>query len=342
MELARRPKVEFEELAKTIEQDSLLAAKVMTRAESVMYSGQNPVRSLRQAAVRMGVGGLRDLVIEVAMNLRVFRSPGLEKQMETLRRHSLATAHTARLVCRYASLDGEYAFLCGLLHDVGIAAILVAIGEGALKSRPKNPIALWSAIDSSHEESGATIAKLWKLPEELALVIGAHHHPVQGGYVHPLIAVICVAQDLAGQIGASMDGVMPGEEEQRKAESVGDHTPREALLRARFAPPDSRAGRADGEGSREAQGDPGSRVLASPGLSQTRAWAKTNCTQGVAVTAVASWEVAPIECAAVLAGTDAGVPAAAALGTTGPVPWAGAPGFASVCRLGEMARRINP
>ena len=131
MALARRPKVEFEELAKTIEQDSLLAAKVMTRAESVMYSGQNPVRSLRQAAVRMGVGGLRDLVIEVAMNLRVFRSPGLEKQKETL------------------------------------------------------------------------------------------------------IAVICVAQDLAGQIGASMDGVMPGEEEQRKAESVGDHTPREALLRAR-------------------------------------------------------------------------------------------------------------
>jgi putative nucleotidyltransferase with HDIG domain len=233
MEMARRPKVEFDDLAKTIEQDSLLAAKVMTRAQSAMYSGQSPVRSLRQAAVRMGVGGLRDLVVEVAMNLRVFRSPGLEKQMETLRRHSLACAHTARLVCRYAALDGEYAFLCGLLHDVGIASIFVAIGEGALKSRPKNPIALWSAIDGSHESSGATIAKLWKLPDELALVIGAHHHPVQGGYVHPLIAVICVAQDLAARIGAGMDGVMPGAEEQRKTESVGDHTPREALLRAR-------------------------------------------------------------------------------------------------------------
>ena len=64
-------------------------------------------------------------------------------------------------------------------------------------------------------------------------MIGGHHQPLQGGYVHPLIAVICVAQELAGEIGASMDGVMPGDESERAIESVGDHTPREALIRAR-------------------------------------------------------------------------------------------------------------
>ncbi len=233
MEMARRPKVEFEEIAKTIEQDSLLAAKVMTRAQSVMYGGSTPPRSLKQAAVRMGVGGLRDLVVEVAMNLRVFRSPALEKHMQLLRNHSLAVAHCARLVCRYASLDAEYAFLCGLLHDVGIAAILVAIGENALKSRPKNAIALWSAIDHNHHEAGGTIAKLWKLPDELAFVIGFHHQPVQGGYVHPLIAVICVAQELAAQIGCSMSGIAPGDEKERAIDSVADETPREAVIRAR-------------------------------------------------------------------------------------------------------------
>ena len=233
MEMSRRPKVEFDELAKTVEQDPLLAAKVMTRAQSVMYSGTNPVRSMRQASVRMGVGGLRDLVIEVAMNLRVFRAPGLEKQMEALRKHSLATAHCARLVCRYASLDAEYAFLCGLLHDVGLAAILVALGEGALKSRPKNPIALWSAIDGAHEEAGGAIAKLWKLPDELAFVIGAHHHPMQGGYAHPLIAVLCVAEQLTAVIGASMSGVAPGEEKERAVDSVSDATPREDVQRAK-------------------------------------------------------------------------------------------------------------
>ncbi len=233
MEMARRPKVEFEELAKTIEQDTLLAAKVMTRAQSAMYGGSSPPRSLKQAAVRMGVGGLRDLVVEVAMNLRVFRSPGLEKHMEILRQHSLAVAHCARLVCRFASLDAEYAFLCGLLHDVGIAAIFVALGEGALKSRPKNPIALWSAIDHNHHEAGGTVARLWKLPDELAFVIGFHHQPVQGGYVHPLIAVLCVAQELAAQIGKAMSGVLPGHEQERAVDSVADETPREALLRAR-------------------------------------------------------------------------------------------------------------
>ena len=233
MEMARRPKVEFDELAKTIEQDSLLAAKVMTRAQSPIYAGTSPVRSLRQAAVRMGVGGLRDLVVEVAMNMRVFRSPALEKQMGLLRNHSLATAHCARMVCRYASLDAEFAFLCGLLHDVGIAAIFAALGEGKLKSRPKNPIALWSAIDQSHHEAGGIIAKLWKLPDDLAFTIAFHHQPIQGGYAHPLISVLCVAQDLAGQIGASMDGILPGDEEKRVVDSVADQTSREALIRGR-------------------------------------------------------------------------------------------------------------
>jgi putative nucleotidyltransferase with HDIG domain len=253
MALARKPKVEFDELAKTIEQDPLLAAKVMTRAQSALYAGQSQVRSLRQASVRMGMGGLRDLVVEVALNMKVFRAPGLEGPMERLRQHSLATAHCARLVCRFASLDAEYAFLCGLLHDVGIAAILVALGAGALKSRPKNPIALWSAIDSSHAEAGGTIGKIWKLPDELMFIIGNHHTPIQGGYAHPLISVLCVAQELATQIGCGMSvaevesdeptvvpqinrakpGAVPEPTGPINIAQVGDATPRESVIRAR-------------------------------------------------------------------------------------------------------------
>ena len=218
MELSRRRSVEFEEVSALLEQDPMLVAKVMTRIQSAFYASQTPIRTLKQALVRLGIGGLRDLVMEVALNLRVFRAPAFAEPMNRLRRHSLVTAHCARIVCRYASVDAEYAFLCGLLHDVGIAATLVALGDGQVKSVPDQRTVdgralLWAAIEESHQKVSGLVAGLWKLPEEIKLVLAHHHQLNIDGFPHPMIAALLVAHGHSAALGAALgggEGMPPG------------------------------------------------------------------------------------------------------------------------------------
>ncbi|MBS2024290.1 MAG: HDOD domain-containing protein [Deltaproteobacteria bacterium] len=208
MELSRKAKVEFEEVVSLLEQDPMLAGKVMTRIQSPVYASSTPVRTLRAAVIRLGLGGLRDLVMEVTMHMRVFRAPGFSDAMDRLRRHSLLIAHIARIICRYVSIEADYAFLCGLLHDVGIAAILVALGEGRIKTKV-DPRTLWRAVEDTRDEASALVARLWKLPPELQLVIGSTRHIKIGGYVHPILAVLLLAHVEAERLDGDLRPLDP-------------------------------------------------------------------------------------------------------------------------------------
>ena len=97
MALARQPQIEFHAVAGVLEQDPMLAAKVLARAQSALYMATSPVRTLRDAVVRLGLRTVRDLVLEVSLNLRVFNAPLYSGIMERVRRHSVATAYAARL-----------------------------------------------------------------------------------------------------------------------------------------------------------------------------------------------------------------------------------------------------
>jgi HD-like signal output (HDOD) protein len=103
---------------------------------SPLYGGQAAVKTLQQALVRIGIKNLRDIVMQASLNMRVFRCDAYRQTMDRLRQHSAATGHLCRIVCRQTSLDAEYALLCGLLHDVGIAAVLIALAESSAKKAP--------------------------------------------------------------------------------------------------------------------------------------------------------------------------------------------------------------
>lgn len=202
MELARRPGVGFEEVVGVLEKDPLLAARVLSVSSSALYSGMRQVISLKQAAVRLGLKSLRDLVLEAAMNLRVFRVPGYEAPMERLRRHSAVTAQIARVVCKRTAVDAEHAFICGLLHDVGFAASILALVED---KKPGDRLAyeeMAPAVSAYHEEATGTVAKLWKLPAPILDVVSNHHRLSPRS--PPLVPVLMVAEQLAYELDAGL------------------------------------------------------------------------------------------------------------------------------------------
>ncbi|MEO7112272.1 MAG: HDOD domain-containing protein [Polyangiaceae bacterium] len=200
MALARRPNVSIEDLANVCERDPLVAARALRIAQSAYFSRGSRIVSLKDAIVRVGVQMLADLFLAETMTTRVFRAPGYDGVMSSLRRHSAMTAHIARALAAPMSLHREQVFLCGLLHDVGIAAAAYVIG-------PRVPFAIaWPVILESHTEAGQAVCRAWKLPTEIEIVATYHHGGRVGGTLHPGACLVIVAEWIASELGFGIEG----------------------------------------------------------------------------------------------------------------------------------------
>jgi putative nucleotidyltransferase with HDIG domain len=207
MTLSARPEVSIDDVVAVLERDSLIAGRVLQIASSTAMAGAVKITSLREATMRLGLLRIRDLVMEIALNLRVFKSEAYGGAMENVRRHAVATAHLCRVVCKYTPIDGEFAFMAGLLHDVGIAGTLLALtdrGPRAPRRAPPLLLSIWPAVDRVHVRAGEIMAKHWQLPAEIGLAISAHHQVLCGGHPHPLAATIAIANELAHAHGAGL------------------------------------------------------------------------------------------------------------------------------------------
>lgn len=205
--LCRRSDVSFVEIERLVEGCPMLTAGVLRIAQSPHYAAQSPVRSLRDATSRLGLRTLSDIFLEVSMSARVFRAKGFETWMEALRLHSLAAAQAARLIGRQTCVYEDFAYLCGLLHDVGVAGILIALSEPMVARELGPTLAqvsreeLVQLISAAHGEAGQVIAISWKLPLDVALVLQHHDEPMVQGHPYPATCATCVAEAVAAACG---------------------------------------------------------------------------------------------------------------------------------------------
>lgn len=206
--LSQNPDVEFKEIETLLERDAMLAGEILSLARSAFYSRSRQVDSMRAALVLLGLRKLQQIVLQAAMDLRVFRSDSYSTSMERLRLHAQATAHISRILSMYTSMSEEQAFLCGLLHDVGIAGVLLVLGDVERGQEAPELSLLWPAIDGAHAKAGARMVELWGLPPEYAMIVGAHHQVLIEGFPHPLAATVCLAEQLSGELGLALK---PGE-----------------------------------------------------------------------------------------------------------------------------------
>ena len=205
--------VQLSEIVSVLEKDPLLAARVVKVASSPLYGGR-AVQSLQDAVVRLGLQNVREVVWQVALNMRVFRSKAYQAPMELVRRHSVAVAHLSRAIGKLTPVPLDYAFLCGLLHDVGAAAVLLLLEAGEGRERPLTREVLDLVLGACHAEASAVLAGVWTLPADVALVLRHHHDADIEGHTHPTAAIIALAERVLFQLEAeSVPGWVPGWDE---------------------------------------------------------------------------------------------------------------------------------
>lgn len=193
----------LEQVVRLLERDQMLAGAVMRLVGSPIYAGRGAVRSLSDAVMRLGMRTVQNSVFEIALKKSVFGKGVYDDVMQRIAHHSLVSAHLTRVICRHARVAGDQAFLGALLHDVGFAALLLALVRK--NDRPPPLLELWPDIDKMHEEASKAVTKLWGLPNELSLLV-AHHHQEHTGTSVRIAAVMTLADYLSARFDADIQG----------------------------------------------------------------------------------------------------------------------------------------
>ena len=243
-QLTSDPNCDVQQILSLLSEDTQMVGRILKLMQSPMYGGAAKILSLRQALARLGLRGLRDVVFQVALESKVFRNKTYQGFLDRLQSHSVACAHVAKVICARAGLDSDHAFLCGLMHDVGVAGAVTALSEQYGKKGP-SILAVWSAVEQVHGAAGARMVESWGLPAEVAKIVNAHEHPGPRGQEDKMAAAICVANHLAINAGLGLfaedeaqdpDGLC--QESLRNADDVPEGVVRRACIALGFTAAD--------------------------------------------------------------------------------------------------------
>jgi putative nucleotidyltransferase with HDIG domain len=177
--LCEDEKTDSKAIEAVLERDPSLASHVLRIANSSAYAPKEPIVSLQQAVSRLGLGTMRNIVIGVSLQGRVFKVPGYQAKVRSIWMHCAVAAAFGREIARKLRRNVEAAFLCSLLHDVGRPVVLQATLD-TLAHRTKEPLPdalLEAAMDEFHEELAGRMVSSWKLAEWTSAVVAHHHHP---------------------------------------------------------------------------------------------------------------------------------------------------------------------
>jgi len=156
LRLVEDPQASSADLARVIEADPALSARVMRLANAPYYGLTKRVGSAARAVVLLGFSAVRALAVSAASSLM---SEEVDLGPTGFWTHSVVTAIGASVVAKQVGHPVGDAFSAGLLHDLGLA--LPAVAED----------------DGDHAEIGSSALELWRFPPNFVRAVASHHLP---------------------------------------------------------------------------------------------------------------------------------------------------------------------
>ena len=189
------------ELARLIQRDVALAGQVMRVANSALYARRSPVVTLPQAIAWLGMREVRNIAYALAVKGQVFASTYFRSEMTDLWRESVMTALFAQEVARLKRRNVESAYLCGLLHRIGLAVVLARVGNAALSHRLSPAPTLVLPFAEAHEARvGAQLAASWHLPPAVAASIAHWRNPAAAKDARIEVMEVALARQISAEL----------------------------------------------------------------------------------------------------------------------------------------------
>jgi putative nucleotidyltransferase with HDIG domain len=199
--------------------DQSLTANLLRRANSAALAARVPVKTVREAAVRLGSGALLSMALATTVSTKMHRPlPAYGLAEGQLWQQSVAALLAAEAVRAEAAVEvPAEAPTAALLHDFGKVVLSHHFGPQVLEmlrhAAEVDGMGLLEAEEAvfgvNHADIGALVAQQWKLPHSIVDAI-VHHHSTDPALM-PMNAAVSLAHAMVPDVLAEVSGV-PREE----------------------------------------------------------------------------------------------------------------------------------
>ncbi|MFZ9887093.1 MAG: HDOD domain-containing protein [Myxococcota bacterium] len=182
-ELLDNPEFEMTRLVGLIQRDSVMSTEVIRVANSALFGGTREVLSVRDAVVKVGAQQVANIAAAAsARSLFDLEARAGHQEFAELWQdlwlHSMTCASSAFWVADELRLENQrYAYLAGMLHDIGKAFSLWGLSRMVIARVVPAPMPELTRmiIEQNHVEAGRLVAGSWQIPDVLKRTITDHH-----------------------------------------------------------------------------------------------------------------------------------------------------------------------
>ncbi len=207
MRIARDPKVETAGIARVLETDPALGARVLRIVNSAVFALRTPCKSAQHAVALLGPMKISEIATASSI-MDMFDDAGAESRF--ILEHALAVAGIMKRLAQRCELPVDDAFTCGLLHDLGKLMQLQAGPRGGayaglLEEEGKNcetfHLREREIYGFDHGVLAGCMLTQWKIPFPLPDAIALHHQTARayraGGVVAKMVHLLRIADKLS-------------------------------------------------------------------------------------------------------------------------------------------------
>jgi putative nucleotidyltransferase with HDIG domain len=170
----------IDELEKIISRDQSFSSRLLRIANSPYYGMNRRIDTISSGVMLIGFNTMKSLVVAASLK-DMHRRYGLFEQK--LWEHSLGVSVASSLLAQFTKMaQPEEALVAGLIHDVGKTILNNSIPDKymAIAQKAHDGQAMFHEVETemlgyNHCEVGGLIARKWKLPKNLEVVIEYHH-----------------------------------------------------------------------------------------------------------------------------------------------------------------------
>jgi len=184
LKLTGNDRCSIEQVAKAISRDHAIALKILKLANSAVYTRGEPIDSVLKAVLRIGLGQIRQVVLNIAVVER-YSGGGIEGFVESGQfwEHAIATGIIAAEIAHSRSeKEADGAFTMGLLHDVGRMVFIAQLGDTyrtVLQTARDLQLPLEQVerrmLCFNHADGMDRVFRAWKFSKEFINPIVFHH-----------------------------------------------------------------------------------------------------------------------------------------------------------------------
>jgi len=203
-----KEEVDTVEVGRLIAAEPVFASRVLQMANSPLFALERQVKTISHAMVLLGLERVKAITVTRAVEDYV--APVLTTEaLRACWRNSLAIALLAERLARSAKMDSDFAYVAGLLADLGRLALLKN-NPGpyanllAVSAQQEFDLMLMERqlFDIDHCEAGAWLTRKMLFPPELTEVAANHHaHAPEDNRSFRLVHLVQVADRLADALG---------------------------------------------------------------------------------------------------------------------------------------------